>query len=49
MLILGVDPGSLITGYGVIESEGSRLRRIASGIITMRTAWPSVSARSTTG
>lgn len=31
--ILGIDPGSVITGYGIIESEGSRLRHIANGII----------------
>ena len=38
MLILGVDPGSLVTGYGVIETQGSRYRRLASGVITMRPA-----------
>ncbi|RMH15008.1 MAG: crossover junction endodeoxyribonuclease RuvC [Gammaproteobacteria bacterium] len=31
--ILGIDPGSVTTGYGIIESEGSRLRHIAHGII----------------
>jgi len=36
MLILGVDPGSLITGYGVIEAHGNRFNRHTSGIITMR-------------
>jgi crossover junction endodeoxyribonuclease RuvC len=36
MLILGVDPGSLVTGYGLIETEGSRMRRIASGTIVMK-------------
>ncbi|PLX24760.1 MAG: crossover junction endodeoxyribonuclease RuvC [Ignavibacteria bacterium] len=36
MLILGVDPGSLVTGYGLIETAGSKYRRIASGVITMK-------------
>jgi crossover junction endodeoxyribonuclease RuvC len=36
MLILGVDPGSLVTGYGVIETQGNRFHRHTSGIITMR-------------
>jgi crossover junction endodeoxyribonuclease RuvC len=31
MRILGVDPGSHYTGYGVIERQGSRLLHIASG------------------
>ncbi len=36
MLILGVDPGSLVTGYGVIELRGRSFHRIASGVITMK-------------
>lgn len=31
--ILGIDPGLNHTGWGVIESEGGVLRRIASGVI----------------
>jgi crossover junction endodeoxyribonuclease RuvC len=31
--ILGVDPGSRITGYGVVESDGRRVRHRASGCI----------------
>jgi len=34
MLILGVDPGSVATGYGVVESRGGRLRALAHGAIT---------------
>ena len=30
---MGVDPGSRITGYGVIEQEGYRLRFVAAGVI----------------
>lgn len=33
MIILGVDPGSIRTGWGVIERRGPRLRGIASGVI----------------
>jgi crossover junction endodeoxyribonuclease RuvC len=31
--ILGVDPGSRATGYGVIEKEGGLLRFVACGVI----------------
>jgi crossover junction endodeoxyribonuclease RuvC len=31
--ILGVDPGTVRTGWGVIESEGVRLRYLESGVI----------------
>jgi crossover junction endodeoxyribonuclease RuvC len=33
MRILGIDPGSRITGYGLIECQGNRLRHIDNGII----------------
>lgn len=33
MLILGIDPGSRITGYGVIDVAGARISYIASGCI----------------
>ena len=31
--ILGVDPGSRATGYGVIEKDGNRLQYVACGVI----------------
>jgi crossover junction endodeoxyribonuclease RuvC len=31
--ILGVDPGSLVTGYGIIDVEHGRARHVASGCI----------------
>jgi crossover junction endodeoxyribonuclease RuvC len=31
--ILGIDPGSRATGWGVVELSGSRLRRIDGGVI----------------
>lgn len=33
--ILGIDPGSLFTGWAVIVQDGSRLQRVASGVIRM--------------
>ncbi len=33
MIVLGVDPGSLRTGYGVVESDGRRHRLIERGIL----------------
>jgi crossover junction endodeoxyribonuclease RuvC len=31
--VLGIDPGSRVTGYGIIDQDGSRLRYVASGCI----------------
>src|SRR4030095_17221814 len=42
--VLGIDPGSRITGYGIVERGGARLIYVASGCI--RTA-PRGSARTT--
>lgn len=33
MLVLGVDPGSRLTGYGLVEFTGNRLRHVAHGVI----------------
>ncbi len=33
MIILGVDPGSQRTGYGVIESDGQRHRLVEMGVL----------------
>lgn len=33
MRVLGIDPGSIATGYGVVSVEGSTLRRIGGGTI----------------
>jgi crossover junction endodeoxyribonuclease RuvC len=35
MKILGIDPGTIVMGYGVIESEGDDARLIDCGAITM--------------
>ncbi len=33
MLILGIDPGTAITGYGLVSYEGNHLRKVAFGVI----------------
>jgi Holliday junction resolvasome RuvABC endonuclease subunit len=33
MIILGVDPGSLRTGYGAIETDGRRHRLVEKGVL----------------
>lgn len=43
MRILGIDPGSRVTGFGIIDSDGSRSRHVASGCV--RTAGDNLPAR----
>jgi crossover junction endodeoxyribonuclease RuvC len=38
MLVLGIDPGSRITGYGIVEKAGNRLIHIDNGAIFTDTA-----------
>lgn len=33
-MVLGVDPGTLVTGFGVVSRRGSALRLLAAGVIT---------------
>jgi crossover junction endodeoxyribonuclease RuvC len=40
MIVLGIDPGTADTGYGVVESAGSSLRALAEGVIKTRTGVP---------
>ena len=35
-LIMGIDPGSLKTGYGLISKENSKLKFLCSGVITTK-------------
>lgn len=37
--ILGVDPGTLLTGFGVIEIVGRRTTMVECGVIRMRPTW----------
>lgn len=39
MIILGVDPGTAITGYGLVQSDGDTLQLIAYGAITTPSDW----------
>ena len=39
MLILGVDPGTAITGYGIIASDGDELQLVDYGAITTPSDW----------
>jgi crossover junction endodeoxyribonuclease RuvC len=40
MLVLGIDPGTASTGYGVVRAAGSRLQLIAHGVISTRAGIP---------
>lgn len=37
-VILGIDPGSRLCGYGLINARGSKLEYLASGVIKMGTS-----------
>jgi crossover junction endodeoxyribonuclease RuvC len=38
MRLIGLDPGLRLTGWGVIDVEGNRLRHVAHGVIKVATA-----------
>jgi crossover junction endodeoxyribonuclease RuvC len=40
MLVLGIDPGTAITGYGLVKGEGDDLALVAYGAITTSSDWP---------
>ncbi len=40
MIAIGIDPGTVRTGYGVVKRVGTRLHRIASGTINTNTKAP---------
>lgn len=40
MIVLGIDPGTANTGYGVVERRGSRLLALDGGVITTRPESP---------
>lgn len=40
MIILGIDPGSVITGYGVIERQDGQVRLIECGAVRTRSGHP---------
>ena len=40
VVILGVDPGTRVTGWGVIEVDGEEPRAVACAVITPKARWP---------
>jgi crossover junction endodeoxyribonuclease RuvC len=40
MLVLGIDPGTAITGYGLVKGENDDLTLVAYGAITTSSDWP---------
>ncbi len=40
MIVLGIDPGTASTGFGVVESSGSRLRALEHGVIATAAGVP---------
>lgn len=38
MVVIGIDPGTASTGYGVVAGAGTRLRALAQGVITTAAA-----------
>ena len=40
MVVLGIDPGTASTGYGLVESVGSRLRALDHGVISTAAGVP---------
>jgi crossover junction endodeoxyribonuclease RuvC len=40
MIVLGIDPGTASTGYGVVQSVGASLRALEDGVIVTRPGIP---------
>ncbi len=40
MRVIGIDPGTAITGWGVVEGDSHRLQMMASGVITTPAGMP---------
>jgi crossover junction endodeoxyribonuclease RuvC len=40
MIVLGVDPGTLVTGYGVIEGIGRRIKLVEFGVVKTESGSP---------
>ncbi len=40
MIVLGIDPGTASTGFGVVQSSGSRLRPLEHGVIATAAGVP---------
>ncbi len=40
MRAIGIDPGTAITGWGVVEGSGDELKMIAAGVVTTKAGTP---------
>lgn len=40
MRVLGIDPGSLHTGFGVVEPDGTKMRLVEAGCVSTKAADP---------
>jgi len=40
MLVLGVDPGSIVTGYGLVDKQDTKLTYVGGGRISFPHPWP---------
>ena len=40
MIILGIDPGYAILGYGIIDAEGRKIRPVDYGVIETKAGEP---------
>jgi crossover junction endodeoxyribonuclease RuvC len=40
MIVLGVDPGSRVTGYGFVEKQGNRLACLHAGVVAVPSEVP---------
>ena len=40
LIVLGIDPGYALMGWGVIESEGGRMRLLGYGCISTKAGKP---------
>ena len=40
MRVIGIDPGTAITGWGVVEGQGNDLSMVAAGVVTTQAGLP---------
>lgn len=40
MIIIGIDPGTVITGVGIIQVSGNNIKRVYSGVINLHSSKP---------
>lgn len=45
MRVLGIDPGSRVTGFGVVEKQGNRLHHVANGCVVAHRGDPAFEER----